>query len=168
MGAMTQFAARNPPKRPGITPMYQKIVVAYDGTGPCETALRQAGELARLCKAELHLLGVVVSSGRLILDPAAVSYELLAAERHGLEGGLVDTLSDFASQGISATSCIRDGDAVHEITAYIHKIKADLVIVGHSNKGLLERWIEGSIGRDLLNDPPCSLLIAVNHPAQSQ
>ena len=39
--------------------MYQKILLAYDGTPSSSAALRQCVDLARHCKAELHLLGVV-------------------------------------------------------------------------------------------------------------
>ena len=57
--------------------MYKKILVAYDGTKPGNAALHQGAELARLCKAELHVLAIVVTAGGLLLDPAVVSNELL-------------------------------------------------------------------------------------------
>ena len=43
--------------------MFQKILVAYDGSLSSETALSQGGEIARLCQGELHLFGVIVSTG---------------------------------------------------------------------------------------------------------
>ena len=39
--------------------MYQNIVLAYDSMASSSTALRQSVDLARHCKAELHLVGVV-------------------------------------------------------------------------------------------------------------
>lgn len=142
--------------------MYHKIVVAYDGTGPGDVALHQAGDLARLCQAELHLLGIVVTSGGLLLDPAIVSIDLLAAERHVLQGALGDAVRDLARRGVTAQTSVCDGEPAHEIIAYVHAIKADLVVVGHRVKGLLARWFEGSVGTHLLEAMPCSLLVAAD------
>jgi nucleotide-binding universal stress UspA family protein len=46
-------------------------------------------------------------------------------------------------------------------------VDADLVIVGHSDKGILARWFEGSVGAGLVRDLPCNLLIASGEAEQS-
>ncbi len=140
--------------------MYKTIVIAYDGTDAGQTVLRQGAELARLCKAELHLLGIVVSSGGLLLDPAIVPLELLETERSVLLTAMTDTVHDLHRRGITAVTAIRDGEVSREIEAYIHEVKADCVVVGHSHKGLMSRWFEGSVGTRLLDALPCSLLVA--------
>lgn len=144
--------------------MYRTILVAYDGTGPGNAALRQGVELARLCKAELHLLGIVVTAGGLLLDPAVVSNDLLAAERHYLVDAMADCVAVLGRQGLAAQTCIRDGEPAREIIAYAHEINADLAVFGHSDKGLLARWFEGSVGAALMADMPCSLLVATDGP----
>ena len=141
--------------------MYRKIVVACDGTGPGDVAVRQGGDLALLCSAELHLLGIVASAGGMLMDPATVSAELLAAERQCLQQGLADAVRDLGRRGIDAQNCIRDGEPSREIIAYIHEIQADLVVVGHDGKGRLARWFEGSVGTQLFDKLPCSLLVAM-------
>lgn len=140
--------------------MFQKIVVAYESSGASEAALRRGAELARACQSELHLLGIVVTSGGLLLDPAYVPDELIEAERRLLLDKLEDTARVFAHAGIRAHTCIRDGLPIAEITAYIKEVKADLAVIGHSDKGVLARWLEGSVGLQLLESLPCSLLIA--------
>jgi len=151
--------------------MYHKILVAYDGTHPGDTALDQGADLARVCTAELHVLAIVVTAGGMVLDPAILSGELLDAERACLARALDTATSDLAKRGITATTCIRDGDAALEILAYAHTIKADLVVIGHGHKGLLARWFEGSVGTRLTEAMPCSVLIAAqpkgSHPCQS-
>jgi hypothetical protein len=140
--------------------MFQKIVVAYEGSGSSEAALRRGGELARACHAELHLLGIVVTSGGLLLDPAYVPNELLEAERTILLESLEDTACAFSHEGISTKTCIRDGEPAAEIASYINEIKADLVVIGQSYKGMLAKLFEGSVGAHLLEHLPCSLLVA--------
>lgn len=139
--------------------MFQKIVVAYESSGASEAALRRGAELARACQSELHLLGIVVTSGGLLLDPAYVPDELIEAERRLLLDKLEDTARVFAHAGIPSKTCIRDGLPTAEITAYIKEIKADLAVIGHSHKGVLARWLEGSVGLRLLESLPCSLLV---------
>jgi len=141
--------------------MYQKIVVAYDGTTPGDVALQQAADLAQQCRAQLHIVGVVVTSGGLMFDPSVVSVDLLSSERQILEAALNVTLGDLKQRGIIAHACVRDGDAAREIIDYVRQVDANLVVVGHAHKGLLERWLEGSVGSHLLDTMPCSLLVAV-------
>jgi nucleotide-binding universal stress UspA family protein len=148
--------------------MFQKIVVAYEGSGASEAALRRAAQLARVCHAELHLLGIVVTSGGLLLDPAHVPDELVAAERRLLLDRQEDTARVLAHAGISTRTCIRDGEPAVEIASYIKEIKADLAVIGHSRKGLLARWLNGSVGMQLLEDLPCSLLVADDYPEAMQ
>ena len=47
--------------------MYQKILLAYDGSSFIATALHQGADLACLCQAELHLLGIVSTTGNMTL-----------------------------------------------------------------------------------------------------
>jgi nucleotide-binding universal stress UspA family protein len=55
--------------------MFGKILLAYDGSALAAPALRQSADVARLCKAELHLLGIVPTTGFMALaegrDPSA-------------------------------------------------------------------------------------------------
>jgi nucleotide-binding universal stress UspA family protein len=148
-----------------VIPLYRKIVIAYDGNTGGEAALQQGAALARLSKAELHLLGVVVSSGGLLLDPAIVPLELLETERSVLLAAMMDCVHDLGQQGIAAVTAIRDGEPAREIIAYIDEVKADCVVVGHSHKGMLAHWFEGSVGTRLLDALPCSLLVASAHNA---
>jgi len=91
--------------------MYQTIVIAFDGTEAGQAALEQGSALARLTKASLHILAIVVSSGGLLLDPSAVSQELLNTERQFLEAALEDCARALAKTGLHPITIIRDGDA---------------------------------------------------------
>ncbi|WDF72492.1 universal stress protein [Novosphingobium sp. KACC 22771] len=142
--------------------MFQKILVAHDGTGPGDIALHRGAELARLCKAELHVLGVVATAGGMLLDPAVVSDELLETERTYLRDALDASVHELRGKGVKAMACIRDGAPAYEIVDYAHEIKADLVVVGHSAKGLLACWFEGSVGSSLLAQMPCNVLVVTD------
>lgn len=140
--------------------MYQKILLAYDGSSFSAAALRQGTDLARLCQAELHLLGIVVTTGSSLIVEAEGQIDVWGLERQDIERALASAAHDLGGKGVNAITSIRQGDPAIEIVTYAHEIKADLVVLGHSEKGIIVRWFEGSVGTELLNNLPCSLLIA--------
>jgi nucleotide-binding universal stress UspA family protein len=150
------------------TLMYQKILVAYDGSGFSEVALHQAAELARPCKAELHLLGIVVTTGYMALAEGMGGVDVWGMERKKIEAILDNASRELGGQGLNIVTSIREGDPADEIIASAYEIGADLAVLGHSDKGIFLRWFEGSIGAKLLRDLPCSLLIAMSrHPTDT-
>lgn len=140
--------------------MYQKILLAYDGSSFSAAALRQGTDLARLCQAELHLLGIVVTTGSSLIVQTEGQIDVWGLERQDIERALESAAHDLGGKGVNAITSIRQGDPAIEIVTYAHEIKADLVVLGHSEKGIIVRWFEGSVGNELLNNLPCSLLIA--------
>ena len=68
--------------------MHKKILLAYNGSAHSAAALRQAGELAKLAGAELHILGIVVTTGGLVMAQAAGSLDVIEMERVRIEKAL--------------------------------------------------------------------------------
>lgn len=143
--------------------MYRKILLAYNGSAHSAAALRQAADLARAFEAELHVLGIVVTTGGLAMAQAAGPTDVIEMERARIRQALEAAAHDLKDQGVNVSACIRQGDPSNEIVGYALKIKADLVVLGHTDKGMLTRWFQGSIGSKLLSHLPCSLLIATEH-----
>lgn len=142
--------------------MYSKIVIAYDGTDAGKVALRHGLLLAEAGRTGVTILGIVVTSGGLLLDPAVVSRDLIDAEQGLLREALAAAVHDAARLGVKAATVLRDGDAAHEIAAFAHETGADLVVVGHGHKALMARWFERSVETQLLAAMPCSVLVAVD------
>jgi nucleotide-binding universal stress UspA family protein len=150
--------------------MYKKILLAYDGTASSSTALRQSVDLATHCKAELHLLGVVAITaasasagaavGGAIVGAYPVMNEIWAQDQESLRQALETAAQDLGRKGLSVGTSIRFGSPGFEVAACAHDIQADLVVIGHTGKGVLARLFEGSVGAELLNNLPCSLLVA--------
>ena len=139
---------------------YQKILLAYDGSSFSASALRQGADLARLCQAELHLLGIVETTGSSLIVEAEGQIDVWGPERQDIERALESAAHDLGRKGVKTTTSIRQGDPAIDIVTYALEIKADLVVLGHSEEGIIVRWFDGSVGTELLNNLPCSLLIA--------
>ncbi len=58
------------------------------------------------------------------------------------------------------------GDAVREISRLARELRVDLIVIGHTHhNSRLERWWKGSVGASLVEESPCSILVAVQQPA---
>ena len=140
--------------------MYRTILLAYDGSTFSAAVLRQGAELANLCKAELHLLSIVVTTGAMGMAESVGSSDVWGLEQEQLQRVAEAAVQDLHRQGLTVITCVRYGDPAVEIAAYAHEVGADLVVLGHTSKGMLTRWFQGSVGAKLLDHLPCSLLVA--------
>lgn len=136
--------------------MYDKILLASDGSRESLTALREGALLARACGAEVFLLVVDRETpGRRVADgvyPAPLSDEL----QRLLERGL----ARLARLGVKAQGRVVTGEPAVEIGGWARAFAADLVVVGHRRRSLLDRWWSGDSGGYLVDHVPCSVLIA--------
>lgn len=140
--------------------MFRKILLAYDGSIQSAAALRKSAELSDLCGAELHILGVAVATGTVALLQVDAPHDFFKLERTQVEKALESAANELATGGLIAITHIREGDATDEIIIQAQEIKADLIVLGHEDKGFLAQWFLGSTGADLIRKIPCSLLIA--------
>lgn len=140
--------------------MYRTILLAYDGSNYSNVALRQGADLARACGAELHLLGVVQTTGSMAIAEGMGGQDVWGRERAFVERALDTARAAAEQQGVSCIVTIREGDPSGEIVNHARAIKADLVVLGHKERGILAGWFGRSVGADLLGSLPCSVLIA--------
>ena len=136
--------------------MYRKILLAYDGSSFSAQVLREGAELASLCNAELYVLSVADVSAAVTLAEAVVELDLREAEQ-----AMEQALRALRSTGLTVAGSVRFGNPAAEIAACAREIRADLVVVGHTGKGMLARWLQVSVGAMLRDHLACSLLVAI-------
>lgn len=141
--------------------MYKRILLAYDGTLPGRTALREGALLAKQCRAQVFLLSVVAQSpGTRVAEGVGgggVSH-LDRSYRDILDDGIARLLH----LGFEPQAHLAVGEPAREIGAYAAKIAADLVVVGHARQSALVRWWSGPSGAHLVDFINCTLLISRN------
>lgn len=140
--------------------MYRRILLAYNGTTYATAALGQGAELARLCGAELHLLGIIPAMSGFALAQAVGSHDVMGAEQQQLRTALEDAARQIVGSCSALHSVMRTGEPAAEIIAYAREIKADLTVIGHRDRSYFARWFTGSTSERLLRELPCNLLIA--------
>jgi nucleotide-binding universal stress UspA family protein len=146
--------------------MYEKILIAYNGTAESRSALNECIRLAPGAPTEIHLLAVVDQPPSLLIGEygaaAALSAEEdLIAAKQKMREELSMGRALLTNAGLRVVSHLEVGEPVNVIGELVDKLGIDLLIVGHSrHKSWAMRWWRGSTDALLIEKIRCSLLIA--------
>jgi CBS domain-containing protein len=140
--------------------MYQRIIVAVDGSPGAATATDLAATLAGLRGGRVTLVSVVESS------PGFVSArgEMLrgaSASRARFEDVQRAAILRLRRRGLSVDGLIRDGNAADEIARVVRAVSADLLVLGYSSSSASHAL--GSTASRLARAVSCAALLT---PAQ--
>ncbi len=142
--------------------MYQRIMVAVDGSDTAERGLQEAIKLARDQKARLaiaHVIDIVVVNGE-----------------EGFSETVMDTMRDYARDTLdkarkAATDAGVDADVqAPEIVTSGYRVadkivelardwKADLLVIGTHGRRGFSRMLLGSVAEGVVRLAPCPLLL---------
>ena len=122
-------------------------LVGYDSSETSQRAFRFAMELARACKGRVRVVSVLqVAQGGadacalMMTDSATERTRETLQELHALDpdtDALVDLEITHGSPGDALLNQVRQ-----------HPI--DHIVIGHTERGALGRWLLGSVSRDVL------------------
>jgi nucleotide-binding universal stress UspA family protein len=147
------------------------ILVGYDGTGPAEFALARATELATGFGAKVIVASVAGPESVADLGPGA--FGLMPYYGYGTEELGVGLKADeaiwerhrervgkfFASAGLSVEFVGVAGQPTEQIIDLADEHRADLIIVGTRQPGLVERLLGGSVSQGVARRAHCDVLI---------
>ncbi|MGE5501101.1 MAG: universal stress protein [Ignavibacteriales bacterium] len=139
--------------------MYDRVLLAYDGSREARTALREGALLARKFACKVFLLCVVSEGAGVQIGEAALP-GAVALTRETYQALFDDALEKLTQLGFKPEGKMVYGEPATEIAAYAREVNADLVVVGHRKKNLFERWWSGQTSAYLSDHIGCSLLIA--------
>lgn len=145
--------------------MYQKILVAYDGSEESRSALHECLRMAPARETEVHLLAVANVQPVVLAAEFGVA-SVVPADAEALAKNRMETVLErgkalLSAAGIVPITHVETGEPAQVIASLAERLAAQLVIVGHSSRkpfGL--RWWRGTTDAVLLEKVRCSLLIA--------
>ena len=145
--------------------MYQRILLAYDGSAPGQQALLDCHEITQWSGSEITLIAVMpLPLNNLGLEGSIYDETLQESERGRYQAILDTGLRKLGDVGLKAGGQVVTGDAVSEINYAARQIKADLIVVGHKHlDGWAARWWRGSVSKALIEQAPCSVLVVITH-----
>ena len=141
--------------------MYERVLLAYDGTLEGAVALREGAILAKHFSCKVYILSVVPESGGVRVAEGV--YGGAVAQQMDRYRELLDRgVARLTSLGLKPVARLVVGDPAKAIGAFAREVKADLVVVGHHRRSMLERWWSGPSGAYISDYIGCTLLIARN------
>jgi nucleotide-binding universal stress UspA family protein len=139
--------------------MYQKILMAYDGSPDGREALAQAENLASMSGATVRLLAIIDPAENMLV---VEGMSFVPDNQRFITQSVLDAgVRRLQGVGCAATNDVRYGNPAEQIVLSAREMNADLIVVGHRDQGSLARWLNGSVGASILHHPPCSVLVAV-------
>jgi len=143
--------------------MYQRILLAYDGSEPGQKALLDCQDIAQWSKAALFLIAVRPLPGAVVgIEGGFVEYGFDEQAKRKYQDILDDGLRRLRASGHTVQGEVLVGEQVDQIVSYAKKIKADLIVVGHKHlESWAARWWRGSSSPALIERAPCSVLVAI-------
>ena len=147
----------------------KNVLVATDFSPAAETALAYGRALARTFEGKLHVLHVVdnVAARLAYADPAAAGFippGLQADIERAAATKLKSLVGDDDRRELRATAVLKVSKHIaKEITDYAKEAAIDVIVIGATGRGALDRVLMGSVADKVIRQAPCPVL-AVRHP----
>ena len=141
---------------------FKRILCGVDFSQPSVLAFDAAVELARLMKAELHIMHSIEAYPVVAewlpvgsLDDAAAS---LREKAEAAMAALIATAKDTFN-GVPVTTEVTTGRAFVEILNRAREREVDLIVLGAKGLTLIEEAVSGSTAERVMKGATCSVLI---------
>ncbi len=146
--------------------MFQRILLAVDGSESSLHAADVAIELAALMQAELHLLSVEETLPRYVATHEESSAEHTAAMSY--YGNIQAPLRKLAERrGVRVTTAIVSGHEGQMIVSHIQEQRCDLLLLGYQGHSSVWGAFLGGTADKVVSQAPCSVLVVRTRPGKS-
>jgi nucleotide-binding universal stress UspA family protein len=137
--------------------MYDRILVATDGSPTADRAATHAVGLARQSGADLHAVYVIET--RTAYDNAIVDPETVR-ENFRTEGeAALATVADRAGSDLAVATAIREGVPHEELLAYADEHDIDVVVMGSKGGSAFKTVLLGSVTEAVIHSETVPVLV---------
>jgi nucleotide-binding universal stress UspA family protein len=143
--------------------MFGSIVLGTDGSETAQQAVKEAIDLAKSIKAEIHLVSAFepVSNQRLReeREQAPRDVQWMVNVKEDVEQTLETAAEVVRDEGVEVSTYAREGDPADAILDVAEEKRADLIVVGNKGMSGAKRFLLGSVPNKVSHHAPCSVLI---------
>jgi len=138
--------------------MFQRILLAWDGSEVALRAFDVAIDVTRRYEAELVAVSVAYSPAH--AETAADRSESTDAARRYLEEGFAEVIDRAHRAGVEVLHQIIDGEKpVRALLAYAHEHGFDLIVCGHHHERRAGRLLLKGVTQNLVAGAPIPVLV---------
>ncbi|WP_319578353.1 universal stress protein [uncultured Methanospirillum sp.] len=137
--------------------LYEKILIAIDGSDRNKTAIEEGIRIARVCGATIFAVYVKdihrynATPTDVIMVDIQVAIQKLAEDALAI----VHTLSE----GVSVENVVLEGKPEVEIVRFAEEKGVDLIVIGTNAKRGFERLLLGSVAEQVIRTTSCKTLV---------
>jgi nucleotide-binding universal stress UspA family protein len=143
--------------------VFRTIVVGTDGSDTAQEAVRQATQLAKLTRADLHIITAYGATTAVTAMAGAAGYatEALSMPQQRLtaEGLLDQALAGVETDGVAVTAHARQGEPADVLIDLASELGADLIVVGSRGMTGARRFFLGSVPNRVAHHADCAVHI---------
>ena len=145
--------------------IFQKILIATDGSKCSQNAVLQGMELAKLMGVKVYILYVLDKNAYI---PPVLETSIYLGSKWDVMEEMLRQEGDDAIQyakkvaednEIDYEGVVVEGDPAHSILEFAEQNKVDLIIIGTLGKGGLERFLLGSVADKVVRHSKISVLV---------
>ena len=135
----------------------KKILFATDFGNLCDRALQFAIAFAERHQAKLWISHVIPESAFAFARPDSMDHIL--KETHDFASyKLKQMASQIKRRGVACEMMIADGNPGEVILGFAHQDATDLIVVGTSSRGALDKLFVGSVAEQIIREATCPVL----------
>ncbi|GAB7015370.1 universal stress protein [Methanogenium cariaci] len=138
--------------------MYEKILLATDGSENAQRAADKAADFARELSSHVILVYIIntpPSQSRMV----QANFDVHSLLEEDAKSDIKNTLDIFEQGGLAYTLKVAIGDPAAEIIGIAEKEKADLIVIGSRGLGTLKGVFLGSVSQKVTYHAKCPVLI---------
>lgn len=137
--------------------LFEKILIATDGSEKNRAAVEEALRIGRLCGSTVYAVYVMDLGAFESASADVVIRDTWTVVQQEAETALayVRTLAE----GVNLETVVLDGKPAAQIVKFAEENKIDLIVIGTRGKRGLERLLLGSVAEQVIRMAPCKVLV---------
>ena len=133
---------------PAMPTSVAPILLAFDSSDPARRAFAYALDLAQRTRRPLHAVTALDLAPEFAAGTGGADDTLVRESEDALE----QLRKQAAAAGVPLTSRVMVGPPALLLLQELRAVAAAQVVMGHTEKGVLMRWLAGSVSRSLLDE----------------
>jgi len=140
-----------------MTKLFERILVATDGSEKNQPAVRKALEIARACGSVLSVVYVIDEAAFTSAQTGVLPEDIYSRLQEEGERAVLKVKQ--MAEGLLVETHVLTGKPAHVITGFAARTGVDLIVVGSQGKTGLARLVLGSVAESIVRTAGCMVLV---------
>ncbi|WP_236642424.1 universal stress protein [Salinigranum halophilum] len=137
---------------------YDNVLLPTDGSEATLAAVEEAGHIAALSGATVHVLSVADTRNRFESPTAGLAVDAWEQAEHERAEAAIDRAVEALPDDVPTERVVRAGIPKTEVLDYVDETDVDLVVMGTHGRTGLDHYLIGSVTERVVRNSPVPVL----------